>query len=81
MMADRSLKLTITLPVNLVREIDNIAEEGGVSRSKVVVSCLQEFADKHLQEKMAEGYKVLAQEHAEFAEIAIKCVKIPDKSF
>lgn len=67
-MKNGTAKITISIPVNLINVTDQIAKEKKVSRSKVVAFCLQELVDKRLQEKMAEGYKALAKEHAEFAE-------------
>jgi len=63
-------KLTISLPRNLILFADELASERKVSRSKVVSSCLQEFADKRLREQMAEGYKAMADEHRQFANLA-----------
>jgi metal-responsive CopG/Arc/MetJ family transcriptional regulator len=70
-MASGAVKLTISLPHNLIKIADEIAREKKISRSRVVSLCLQELADRRLQEKMAEGYKILAREHAEFAEASL----------
>jgi metal-responsive CopG/Arc/MetJ family transcriptional regulator len=64
-------KVTISLPRNLIRFADEVASERKVSRSKVVSSCLQEFADRRLREQMEEGYKAMAEEHRQFANMAI----------
>ena len=67
-MASEAVKLTISLPAKLLKIADEIAKERKVSRSKIVSACLQELADRRLQEEMADGYKALAREHSEFAE-------------
>ena len=61
-------KLTISIPRKLVEIADEIAREKKISRSKVVSACLQELAEKRLQEKMVAGYKKMAREHLIFAE-------------
>ena len=66
-MSTRAEKLTISLPRHLVQVADEIAHEKKTSRSKVVSSCLQELAERRLQEKMAEGYQAMAKGHLKFA--------------
>ncbi|MBM4463896.1 MAG: hypothetical protein FJ012_11340 [Chloroflexi bacterium] len=64
-----TVKLTISLPSNLVSLADEVAREKRISRSKVVSSCLEELARKRFEEQMAEGYKAMADEHSEFARL------------
>lgn len=70
-MATQATKLTISLPRELVLLTDEIAREWQVSRSKVVSSCLQEFAKKRFEAQMEEGYKAMAKENLEFATLAM----------
>ena len=70
-MATQVEKVTISLPRNLLLFADEVASERKVSRSKVVSSCLQEFADRRLREQMEEGYKAMAKENQEFANLAM----------
>jgi metal-responsive CopG/Arc/MetJ family transcriptional regulator len=63
-------KLTVSVPKDLIDLMDEIARERKVSRSKVVASCLQEFADKRLQEELKAGYIAMAAENLEFARMA-----------
>ena len=70
-MATQVEKVTISLPRNLLLFADEVASERKVSRSKVVSSFLQEFADKRLREQMEEGYKAMAKENQEFANLAM----------
>jgi len=70
-MATRVVKLTISLPRDLLSIADEIAFEKGISRSKVVYMCLQDLAERRLHRKMAEGYKALAKDNLRFAKRAI----------
>ena len=67
-MASRAVKLTISVPQNLLAIADEVAAEKRISRSRVVAACLQELAEKRLQDKMQAGYKALAQNNRRFAE-------------
>ncbi len=69
-MTTRVEKLTISLPRDLILFTTKVASEMQVSRSKVVSSCLREFADRRLREQMEEGYKAMAEEHRQFANLA-----------
>ncbi len=79
-MASRVAKLTISLPKDLIALTDEIASERKVSRSKVVSSCLQEFAEKRLREGMEEGYKAMNEEQREFAKMSFDLQRrvVPD---
>jgi len=70
MVTTRMKKLTVSLPKELVAFADELAKQKKTSRSKVVSACLEEFAERMKIEKMAEGYKALAEEHKKFAEVA-----------
>jgi len=69
-MATQVEKVTISLPRNLILFADQVASERKASRSKVISSCLQEFADKRLREQMEEGYKAMAKENQQLANLA-----------
>jgi len=73
-------KLTISLPRNLISFTDKIAKEMKISRSKVVSSCLRELAEKRLREEMEEGYKAIAEENKQFANMAFELQRrvVPD---
>ena len=71
-MATRVEKLTISLPQNLIDLADKIAEEKKISRSKVVSACLQELAEKRLRAEMEEGYKAMANEQRQLAEMSFE---------
>ena len=79
-MASQVEKLTISLPRNLISLTDKIAKEMKISRSKVVSSCLRELAEKRLREEMEEGYKAMAEENKQFANMAFELQRrvVPD---
>ena len=70
-MTNQAERVTVSMPRELVLFADQIASEMQVSRSKLFTSCLQEFANKCFNEQMEEGYKAMAKEHRQFANIAI----------
>jgi metal-responsive CopG/Arc/MetJ family transcriptional regulator len=74
-MASQVVKLTISLPRDLLALADEIAAERKISRSKVVYQCLEEMAERRLHLKMAEGYKALAGENLEFANQSINITR------
>ena len=64
-------KLTISVPRDLISFADKVANERKISRSKVISSCLQEFAEQRRLAELEEGYKVMAEEHRRFAAVAL----------
>ncbi|MGD0855552.1 MAG: hypothetical protein ABSA18_07080 [Dehalococcoidia bacterium] len=74
-MTGQVVKLTISLPRELLSITDEIAAEKKISRSKVVYMCLRDLADQRLQLKMAEGYKMLAEDNLKFANQAINIAR------
>ena len=69
-MATQVAKMTISLPKSLISLADEVASEENISRSKVVSNCLRELAQKRTIGLMEEGYKAMAKEHEQFAEIS-----------
>jgi metal-responsive CopG/Arc/MetJ family transcriptional regulator len=68
----RTVKLTVSLPQELIVLADKIAMEKKISRSKVVADCLQDMAEKQRATEMAEGYMALAEEQRQFTAMASK---------
>ncbi len=66
-MAIEAVKLTISLPRNLITVTDEVAHEKKVSRSRVISLCLQDLAERRLRQKMEEGYSVMAKKNLKFA--------------
>jgi metal-responsive CopG/Arc/MetJ family transcriptional regulator len=71
-MVMKTEKLTISLPKDLLTLTDKIAEEKGISRSKVVYTCLLEMAKQRFREEMEEGYRVMAEENKQLARMAFE---------
>jgi len=65
-------KLTISLPKDLIALTDEIAKERGISRSKVVSACLEEVAEKRFRAEMERGYKAMAEEQKQLAEMSFE---------
>ena len=63
-------KLTVSIPRNLISLADKIANERRISRSKLVSCCLQELVEKRRIAEMEEGYKAMANEQSQWAEMA-----------
>ena len=61
-MSTQVVKLTVSVPAELVKLADKVAKEKKISRSKVVSSCLQELAKQRFQADLEEGYKAMAKE-------------------
>jgi len=71
-MVTRVEQLTVSVPQNLIALTDKIAKERQISRSKVVSLCLQELAEKRFREEMEEGYKAMANEQRQLAEMSFE---------
>ncbi len=71
-MSSQVAKLTISLPKSLISFADEVASERKISRSKVVSSCLQEFAERRKLASMEEGYKAMANEQRQFAKMSFE---------
>jgi metal-responsive CopG/Arc/MetJ family transcriptional regulator len=66
-MSIQVVKLTVSVPAELVKLADKVAKEKKISRSKVVSSCLQELAKQRFQADLEEGYKAMAKEERKLA--------------
>ncbi|MBE0415770.1 MAG: hypothetical protein IBX36_04425 [Dehalococcoidia bacterium] len=67
----KSVKLTISLPRNLISFADMLAKEGNTSRSGAIATILQELAEERERAAMIEGYKAMAEQHREFAAMTL----------
>ena len=66
----KAVRLTISLPKDLILFTDKLAEERKISRSEVVASCLREAAKQRAL--LEEGYRVMAEEHCELAKLTFE---------
>jgi metal-responsive CopG/Arc/MetJ family transcriptional regulator len=67
-MSMQVVKVTVSVPADLVKLADLVAKEKKISRSKVVSSCLQELANQREQAEMEEGYRAMAEINKQLAE-------------
>ncbi len=72
MVMQAATRFTIITRPELKAVADEIARENKTSRSKVISRCLEELAQKRTMELMEEGYKAMAREHKQFAELSAK---------
>jgi len=56
------VKVTVSVPSELVKMADKVAKERKTSRSKVVASCLAELAKQRLEAEMEAGYRAMARD-------------------
>ncbi len=66
-MSTKMVRLTASVPQNIVEETDKIALQLKSSRSKLVAESLKEMIEKRQKQHLAEGYRVLADKHQDFA--------------
>ncbi len=64
----QKVKLTLSLDEDLVETLDKISRQSKKSRSRVVQEALRAWRRKELQEKLAEGYREMADEDREMSE-------------
>lgn len=69
------VKLTVSVPRELVEITDEVAREKKASRSKVVAACLREMAEKRLKKELERGYREMAEENLRFANTASETVQ------
>ena len=64
----QKLKLTISLDEDLVQELGRISRKTKKPRSRLVQEALRIWQRTELQEKLAQGYREMADENLEMAE-------------
>ena len=64
-------RITVNITKRLVDFVDEMAKEHNTSRSKVISDCLEDLEKKRKQARMEKGYRALAKEHEDFAEMAV----------
>lgn len=65
------LKLTLSLDEDLVEELERISRKTKKPRSRLVQEALRIWQRTELQEKLAQGYREMADENLEMAEQGI----------
>ena len=69
------LKVTLSLDEDLVETLERISRATKKSRSRVVQEALRTWRRKEVQEKLAEGYREMAEENLEVAERGLPAFK------
>ena len=64
----QKVKLTVSLDQDLVETLDEMSRQSKKPRSQVVQEALRLWRRKELHEKLAEGYRAMAEEDRETAE-------------
>jgi len=65
------LKLTISLPGDLLSFADELAGERRLSRSRFIAACLRDYIERLKEAQMKEGYEAMAEEQRRFAAAAL----------
>jgi len=60
-MGSNVVKVTVSVPEDLVIMADKVAKERKTSRSKVVSSCLEQLAKQRFLADLEEGYRAMAK--------------------
>ncbi len=60
-------KVTISLPADMLEEVDAIAREQNAPRSAIIAEMVKRSLKEQIEQEMADGYKALAEEHRKFA--------------
>jgi metal-responsive CopG/Arc/MetJ family transcriptional regulator len=71
----KATKVTISLPEELVKFADTVAEEKKTSRSQVIRECLKEAERQKESELLKKGYLAMAAEHKKLAELSLAAQK------
>lgn len=64
----QKVKLTVSLDQDLVEALDEMSRQTKKPRSRVLQEALRLWRRKQLQDRLAEGYRAMAQEDRETAE-------------
>lgn len=64
----QKVKVTLSLDEDLVQTLDKISRQSKKPRSRVVQEALRLWRRKELHEKLAEGYRAMAEEDRKTAE-------------
>jgi predicted transcriptional regulator len=66
----RTVKITISLPSELAKFVDQAAERLRRPRSQVLAEMIEERRREELRASLVEGYKAMAEDNTRFAEEA-----------
>jgi len=67
--------VSVSIPLNLIAQVDEIADAMNINRSKLISNLLKEFVSKRKDALLIEGYKAMAEQHREFAELSVNAAR------
>ena len=70
----RVVKLSISLPRDLLSVADQVAREQAISRSRVISACLEELGERRRIAQLEEAYREMARENSLLAEQLLPAV-------
>ena len=65
-MATQTVRLSATVPKDIIDQADEIAASDKISRSQLISQCLTEMIQRRKKALLAEGYAAMAKQHEEF---------------
>lgn len=71
---DGSVKVTVSLPLDLLAFADEQADRLGTNRSRLISMALRRWHGAEQEKLAAEGYRFYAAEAADFAESTVSAV-------
>jgi metal-responsive CopG/Arc/MetJ family transcriptional regulator len=74
-MTTQTLRLSLSMPKDIVVGVDIMASRKRLTRSKLISKCLEEMLEREKRELLVEGYRVMAKEHSEFAALSSHAAK------
>jgi metal-responsive CopG/Arc/MetJ family transcriptional regulator len=74
-MTTQSLRLSLSVPKDIVFGVDEIASAKKLTRSKLISKCLEEMLEKEKDALLIEGYNAMAKKHSEFANLSSQAAK------
>lgn len=74
-MTAKTVRLSATVPKDIIDQADEIAASDKISRSQLIAQCLTEMIQKRKGALLAEGYAAMAKQHEEFALLARDAAK------
>jgi metal-responsive CopG/Arc/MetJ family transcriptional regulator len=73
--SSKMVRLTASVPREIVEAADEIAVQTKSSRSKLVAESLKELIERRKKQALAEGYRAMAQKQADFADYSAEAVR------
>jgi metal-responsive CopG/Arc/MetJ family transcriptional regulator len=74
-MSEKTVRLTASVPKDIVDATDEIAAQTKSSRSQIVADCLKEMIERRKKQALAEGYQAMAEKHNGFTALSAQAVR------